>query len=96
MFSTNFFVTSMIFHGFVGFSLWTLRSSIKITRMMETEHSLERIFLTLSDSCPLPVGWACLRQPDNERNILFAHVTVDSQLKVECDRTILLTVSLLN
>ena len=59
---------------------------------MSTEHSLERIFLTLTDSCPLPVGWACLRPPDNERNILFAHVTVDQQLQVECDRTILLTV----
>ena len=55
-------------------------------------HSLERIFLTLSDSCPLPVGWACLRQPKDEQNILFAHVTVDDQLKVKCDRTILLSV----
>lgn len=54
-------------------------------------HSLERIFLTLSDSCPLPVGWACLRQPKDEQNILFAHVTVDDQLRVKCDRTILLS-----
>jgi len=54
-------------------------------------HSLERIFLTLSDSCPLPVGWACLRQPDDEKNVLFAHVVVDDQLQVQCDRTILLS-----
>jgi len=54
-------------------------------------HSLERIFLRLSDSCPLPVGWACLRQSEDRSNILFAHVTVDEHLKVQCDRTILLT-----
>jgi len=57
---------------------------------LDASHSLERICLTLSETSPLPAGWAFLRPGVKEQSILLAHLVLDQKLNVTCDRTILL------